>query len=572
MRFTDHKTPVLPRKIERTIQDLPTEVILRIFCELDLQGLHTCMLVSHAFNGLIQESGLLQYRIELWSNGMLDGPAGIPRFQSSKSRHKALLELQDSWFNLRPRKETRLESANQGTRYDFASGVLARGYASDDPEGARAWLRNLPSVLRDHEQSTIFHEEGISNNLLMLAEQLTEPDRGFCFKPRTLSGNAQHPQTNVEDFQYIIPHWLNLRPEHDIEDWKLAPLFQVSGRMVVLTITSSFGDQMEPNILVVFDWKTGELLGTYHSSSHAITSFLVVTPTLIVTSEYNPSYTRRHYNPHPRLLLLELQMDARGKSKLTHVQTLRFPSFQHSTIGHKALLVIIDFDITAGCGPLSPPQSPSCAYPFRPDPAASLAVVYLTLHLYKDREAALPPEHHSFHFLVPIGTILTARTIKMPSIPSSASIVDPLTSGMLLPPIAVRGLDWEEWGAKDNGACILSVDPEADLCASYGSRYAKLDSDGTGLVVIDFSPYVQAKVKDSDGEWVDEDRVLRKLVNTASMLSDAGREDCRKIFDADLGILSFAAMMTTVPVADWILMDAEHILFMRGDHVDVWTM
>jgi hypothetical protein len=110
--------------------------------------LQTCKL----FNQTITESVLLQYKIELFANGMIDGPPGIDGMHTATNRLAALRAYCQAWDTLQPRKKTVIHGRFKDTSlYELWGGVWAR---ASKAAGQPLIAVQLPSIVRGIEMKT----------------------------------------------------------------------------------------------------------------------------------------------------------------------------------------------------------------------------------------------------------------------------------------------------------------------------------------------------------------------------------------------------------------------------------
>jgi hypothetical protein len=97
----------------------------------------------------VTKSALLQYKIELVGNGMIDGPAGINGMESASSRLEALRAYAHAWDTLQPRKKTTIKGGCTNTNlYELWGGVWARTVKAS---GRPLTAVRLPSIVRGVE-------------------------------------------------------------------------------------------------------------------------------------------------------------------------------------------------------------------------------------------------------------------------------------------------------------------------------------------------------------------------------------------------------------------------------------
>jgi hypothetical protein len=108
--------------------------------------------VCKALNEIVTVSALLQYKIELVINGMIDGPSGIEGMETASSRLEALRAYAYAWDTLQPRKKTSISGGNRGmSLYELWGGVWARARKGS---GYLLTAVRLPSIVRAVEMES----------------------------------------------------------------------------------------------------------------------------------------------------------------------------------------------------------------------------------------------------------------------------------------------------------------------------------------------------------------------------------------------------------------------------------
>jgi len=118
--------------------DFPIELVIRVLFNADLLSVLRSRQVGKVLNGIITESSLLQYKIELAINGMIDGPGIIDGEETASSRLEALRAYRNAWETLTPRKKMTIPGrSNDTSHYELCGSVWARaGKTAGDPVNA----------------------------------------------------------------------------------------------------------------------------------------------------------------------------------------------------------------------------------------------------------------------------------------------------------------------------------------------------------------------------------------------------------------------------------------------------
>lgn len=105
--------------------DLPTELLIRIFCDLNSSDLVSCQLTHSSLCNIITESVVLSYRKALDSAGFEDSPHS----KIIISERLALLNAQENaWLNIRPnfKQIVKINHSPSGI-YDVTGGIYLLG-------------------------------------------------------------------------------------------------------------------------------------------------------------------------------------------------------------------------------------------------------------------------------------------------------------------------------------------------------------------------------------------------------------------------------------------------------------
>ncbi len=98
--------------------------------------------VCKQLHALVTASLALQYRIELASDGLVNGQAGGSAFSTTAARMEILLERRAAWRTLRPNRRTSVALAGHCHAYELVGGLFAK--ALEDFGAARrlvaSWL------------------------------------------------------------------------------------------------------------------------------------------------------------------------------------------------------------------------------------------------------------------------------------------------------------------------------------------------------------------------------------------------------------------------------------------------
>ena len=141
------RNPPLLMPSQLQLLDLPVEILSEILCQLDhihilrcsvvwafyfsknsdptLTPLRSCNKVCKQLHVLINTSLALQYRIELASDGLVNGQPGGSA-STTAARMEILLERRAAWRALRPNRRTSVAFAGHCHAYELVGGLFAK--------------------------------------------------------------------------------------------------------------------------------------------------------------------------------------------------------------------------------------------------------------------------------------------------------------------------------------------------------------------------------------------------------------------------------------------------------------
>jgi hypothetical protein len=128
---------------------LPTEIIVNILSNLDLQGLVACKRTCRKLTGIYDDSSRLQYLAELEVAGMIDNPH-CP--MAIVDRLEKLRKKEDAWVALHPDFTAKIGiPKSPSSVYDVTPNVYLLGVAlpTDFPVTRGIQSMRLPSDLDD---------------------------------------------------------------------------------------------------------------------------------------------------------------------------------------------------------------------------------------------------------------------------------------------------------------------------------------------------------------------------------------------------------------------------------------
>ncbi|CAL1695559.1 unnamed protein product [Somion occarium] len=229
------------------LTELPTELLIKIFDDLDLRNLLHCKPVCRLFNSIINDAATLQYKMELALCGMEDGPPGsmVPA-----ERLECLREHQDAWGHLRFTQTSNIDMQS-GNVWELYGNVLSQG------KNRRSLaFHQLASVIRGIEDRSWSLDDldveirdfGMdpAQNLLVLIESLVPNNgRSYSIHLRTLSTGESHPAAPK-------PAVLTYTPNFRCSSFTI----QTSAELLGIIFHSMDGMDNE---LIIWNWKTTEI-------------------------------------------------------------------------------------------------------------------------------------------------------------------------------------------------------------------------------------------------------------------------------------------------------------------------
>ncbi|KAH8101209.1 hypothetical protein BXZ70DRAFT_934960 [Cristinia sonorae] len=298
-----------------TIEDVPTEIIEKIFLTADLQGLARCRQVCRRFNDIVSNSTLIQYRLELAADGLVDGPPGG---LTVGERLQALHARRNAWATMQPTSTRVVYSDNRDYACSFGRNCFAHHRPGDTT--AQTQVAQIAAPSRGiPEKEWLFKEESVSawwnldEDLLLFQTYI--PFEQTC-QFRFLSRTAQDNHPKAAKHTVLFNEFPGYNADAELESWEVA--YDYVGLML------SGLDQ--PNIysLSFYNWKTGVFF-------------------LNVVSTYSFDYV---YVSERYLILLYLEdILSRGYATISVVDLLKIQK-QATDVGHPVELHIANLDAT----------------------------------------------------------------------------------------------------------------------------------------------------------------------------------------------------------------------------------
>ncbi|EPQ55952.1 hypothetical protein GLOTRDRAFT_138664 [Gloeophyllum trabeum ATCC 11539] len=250
---------VLATPPSKGLLSIAVELAILILEKLDLHTLVSCKRVCHRIKNIIDESVVLQYKIELAVAGMEDGPTSAI---SVSERLQRLKNYTEAWktMSFSPEVET---VTLTGNLWELCGGVLG---LSDRAKPATLMFRKLPAIARGIEgKEWTIEDVGFpirdfkmdpSQDLLVMIELPPEPPAGG-FVPckihlRTLNGNKPHP--SVSDSVMVT----SIRTPHD--DSLCFTIKLCGDRLGIMLEYLRHEDHRGDVDIMVYNWRTAASL------------------------------------------------------------------------------------------------------------------------------------------------------------------------------------------------------------------------------------------------------------------------------------------------------------------------
>jgi len=436
--------------------DLPNELVTRVLYDTDIVSTLRCRQTCKLLNQIINESALLQYKIELIINGMIDGPPDIAGMQTATSRLEALRAYCRAWDTLQPRKKTTIPGRVRDTNlYELWGGVWARARKA---VGHPLTAIQLPSIVRGVETKTWnvplmesgrladFGMDPHQDLLVLIVASQDSSSPSYYVNLKSLKGGHPHPKAKM----------LTLDPGfHPLVNQFITCLFtvQVMGNFLGLLCEADLRGYTMSTLLVIWDWTTGkEILkeqGTF--GERLINSFAFLSEKHVILGSSPAFFEAENENDAPSLDLYTLEGEVRV------IRSLFFPEVEcdkavDGRVVLRQLLIRSDPAPTV----IADPDHP---YPFVLDPRQRLYIVTMMFE-YESRYAFTMK---TMHFLVPSATVFK-------NIPKLFGGEDDKRD----PEDDLAWLDWGPMGTK-----FLPRDeiPSAYVCYVYGTKFVVVPSE-----------------------------------------------------------------------------------------------
>jgi hypothetical protein len=258
---------------------LPIELTLRIFAFFDPIGLVGFRRVNSFFKSLIDETTTLQYRIELFASGMVDGPPGD---LSTRERLELLRSYETSWKKIEWNEHSTILSPH-GHLWELYGNVWAHSRGSDAIDFVQlpSRLRGIPMRQWTLKFDFVPRDFGMdpSQDLLVTIENFENTPNLCRIQLRTLSTGERHPLARGT----AVVEYTLTGPEIRLDRWSYS--IRTCGDYVGILFEEHF---VRRNELVVWSWRTGVQKLVVLSESANIRSFVFLGDNFLLGSTLAP--------------------------------------------------------------------------------------------------------------------------------------------------------------------------------------------------------------------------------------------------------------------------------------------
>ncbi|KAG6381041.1 hypothetical protein JVT61DRAFT_5437 [Boletus reticuloceps] len=422
---------------------LPVEIIIQVFSHLSHRDLLACSLVCRPFRATVRENASCQYTIEMAVFGMRNGP---PSVMGHADRLTILQDSQSAWHTLQwtASKDVRML---QGSLYELYGGVLVQ---SDHQGGHGLVFRRLPShyrSIKEHVWSLHldlnlrdFTLDPAQDLLVLIAQPILrtsahEARIETSIHIRSLTTGKVHPLVARSP---VLVHDVDLRTAN------LTFMVQIhSDRVAVQFISHGIA----PSELVVWNWKTGEvLLSTYGTN---LMAFAFLTERLILVGGFGDigGFGDVTFNlRQPRLFVVDLDSSKGERTDFDEAEYLCAFLYPACYPWVHPLRFLIRSD---PCTDWTP--HPSVQVPFSIGPGPRLYIV--TIWIMQGEEIS------------PIDLFVLSDTL-----------LDHI--GTLRKGETRRDFEWSEWGPA--GTRMMAQVPHSHVwvCYVFGTRFSSITGGG----------------------------------------------------------------------------------------------
>ncbi|KAF8515650.1 hypothetical protein JB92DRAFT_3114762 [Gautieria morchelliformis] len=239
-----------------TLDGLPTDILIRVFEELDVYDIRRCSLTGRVFHETIPDNLILQYRLELAIAGLEDRSTDCGL--SVAERLAQVKAMEEGWANLSFRQKFKVTFPGPGPTWNLYGGVLVRECASDMASGLS--FIQLPYAVRgtpvhmwqiDIQVNILYYAINPAQDLaVLIGWPVTHDEQRHTvgIHLRTMSTGAHHPCASDPVLACVL----------DLDDPQDHFVIELMGDFLALLHYSpedSLGD-----VLFIWDWKTGQLL------------------------------------------------------------------------------------------------------------------------------------------------------------------------------------------------------------------------------------------------------------------------------------------------------------------------
>ncbi|KAG6840448.1 hypothetical protein C0991_006624 [Blastosporella zonata] len=514
--------------------DLPPEIVLRIFCFLDLSSLAVIQRTNSRLHSLIQNSQGFQYRFAAVVAGVENGPHSN---YAAHERLRLLKNREEGWFEMTcDFRQTAPIIMSPSGIYDLTGGIYFRG------DSGRRTVNYCKLPSKDSDVS-VWNQVRVDKMLVDIGVSVLEHDliAILTFEPHPTVPRCHITEISLLELSTGKPHPLAKTPVLFISETKASQpsiLIEIVGDHLVL-VMSQHGPGFVPNdSLRVFEWKTGALKLNIVRHYRCYQEAIFISPMLILLPNY-------HLNT------LDIWEIPTGTNL---VPTDPFLSLALPGLIHGSLIAKIS---CRGEPNPTPSGAPHSRAPFRDNPED--AIVVFNVHIQSIHVS-------SYSLFVHRSALLQACTTHHPGdelvIPQNL----PFASDVHRQPVQ-RMRAWDYWGPDIARVIDSTGFPWRWITTTAGQRavftYAVIDEEETVmaqyLILLDFNPATVRRVAQQTGRGFGE-------IEDHTITQEASEIDIDGIEDPVISKLAYVSIKASFDPA-WgddrfmgMLLDEERLL------------
>ncbi|TFK50462.1 hypothetical protein OE88DRAFT_1726351 [Heliocybe sulcata] len=303
-----------------TFAELALELCVLIFLGLDFRSLVTCRQVSQCFKDIIDGSVALRYKLALSAADMEDRPGNVLII---RKRLRRLRRYVSAWRDLRFRPIIQLPPIPGGVFHWRLSGCVLARMGPVTSAGTRdIFFNKLPGYFRKirHMQwyiadigcDAVDFAIDPAQNLLILIELRDEFVKIYV---KTMSSCRDHPAAASPLLQFLSP--LGRAKMSPIDH----PILILGNHLGILMHAYAPGSTESESHLVIWDWKTSEVVMWLYAPDESLESFAFLGEHYVLLGA--------RVDHSPTLMVYDMSSSLTTKTMFRHVEcatTFRYPA------------------------------------------------------------------------------------------------------------------------------------------------------------------------------------------------------------------------------------------------------